>query len=59
MNLYQEAPLPSDSVNRPNCSDCGTATQLYGIEADRPGCELLTFVCPECKHIEIAVTKVN
>ena len=56
--LYQAATLHSDSLKRPNCSDCGTATELFGIEAERPGCELLTFVCPKCKHIETAVAKV-
>ena len=41
-----------------NCSECGTATQLFGIEAERPGYELRTFVCPNCKHIETAVGTV-
>lgn len=58
MNLYQAVTPHTDLVKPPNCSDCGAATQLYGIEAERPGCELLTFVCPECKHIETAVAKV-
>ena len=58
MILYQPATAHSDSIKRPNCSDCGTATQLFGIEAERPGYELLTFVCPRCKHIETAVGKV-
>ena len=56
--LYQPATAHSDSIKRPNCSDCGTATRLFGIEAERPGYELLTFVCPSCKHIETAVGKV-
>jgi hypothetical protein len=58
MILYQPATLHSDSIKRPNCSDCGTATHLFGIEAERPGYELLTFVCPRCNHIETAVGKV-
>lgn len=58
MILYQPATPHSDSIKRPNCSDCGTATQLFGIEAERAGYELLTFVCPGCKHIETAVGKV-
>ena len=41
-----------------NCSDCGTATQLFGIEAERLGYELLTFVCPKCEHIETSVAKI-
>ena len=59
MILYQPAIRHSDSMNRPTCSKCGSATQLFGIEAaGRPGYELLTFVCPECEHIETAVRKV-
>jgi hypothetical protein len=58
MSLYEAATLPSDFIKRPNCSDCGTATQLFGMEAERPGCELLTSVCPKCEHIETAVAKV-
>ena len=59
MILYQPAIRHSDSIKRPTCSKCGSATQLFGIEAaDRPGYELLTFVCPECEHIETAVRKV-
>ena len=58
MILYQPATGHSDSIKRPNCSDCGTATQLFGIETERHGYELLTFVCPRCEHIETAVGKV-
>jgi endogenous inhibitor of DNA gyrase (YacG/DUF329 family) len=58
MSHYQAATLHSDSTKRPNCSDCGTATELFGIEAERPGCELLTFICPRCKQIETAAAKV-
>ena len=58
MILYQPAIQPFDSIQRPACSKCGSATQLFGIEAaDRPGYDLLTFVCPECEHIETAVGK--
>jgi hypothetical protein len=58
MILYQPAIRYSDSM-RPTCSNCGSATQLFGIEsAGCPGYELLTFVCPECEHIETAVRKV-
>jgi len=59
MILYQPAIRRSASIKRPTCSKCGSATELFGIEvADRPGYELLTFVCPECEHIETAVRKV-
>jgi len=58
MILYQPATLHSDSSKRASCSDCGAATHLFGIEAERPGYELLTFVCPRCEHIETAVGKV-
>jgi len=58
MSLYQVATPHTDSVRRPKCSDCGTATHLFGIEAERPGYELLTFVCPKCNHTETAVAKV-
>ena len=52
MTLYKPATDHSNSIVRPNCSKCGTATLLFGIESDRPGYELLTFECPNCKHIE-------
>ena len=58
MILYQPATLHSDSIERPNCSECGSTTDLFGIEAaERSGYELLTFVCPKCEHIETAVER--
>ena len=45
----------SDSIKRPSCSECGTATLLVGIESQRPGYELHTFQCPDCEHFETAV----
>jgi len=57
MIIYELTTPLSDSIARPNCSDCGTATELFGIEAERPGLELRTFVCPKCEHIETAVGK--
>ena len=59
LTIFQPATAHSDSIVRPQCSECGTATLLFGIEAapERPGYELLTFVCPDCKHIETAVAK--
>ena len=60
MTLYKPATAHSDSIVRPACTKCGTATLLFGIEAaDRPGYELLTFECPNCKHIETAVGKAE
>ena len=47
----------SDSVVRPSCSECGTATFLVGIESERPGYDLHTFQCPNCENFEIAVGK--
>jgi hypothetical protein len=29
--------------------------RLFGIEAEKPGHELLSFACPACQHIEIRV----
>jgi hypothetical protein len=56
MTLYRPATVHSNSIVRPSCTKCGTATLLFGIEsADRPGYELLTFECPNCKHFETAV----
>jgi hypothetical protein len=52
---YQPGTPHSDSITRPNCSACGTLTNLFGIEAERPGYELRTFVCPRCDNIETSV----
>jgi hypothetical protein len=45
----------SDSIERPSCFECGTATVLVGIEPKAPGYELHTFQCPDCEHYETAV----
>jgi hypothetical protein len=58
MILYQSSNPYSDSVMHPNCSECGALTQLFGIELERPGYELLSFVCSNCEHIETAIGKV-
>jgi hypothetical protein len=55
MTLYQPAIAHSDAIKRPGCSKCGTATNLFGIEEERPGYELRTFVCPKCEHFETAI----
>ena len=52
MTLYKPA-AHSNSIVRPNCTKCGIATLVFGIEsADRPGYDLHTFECPNCKNIE-------
>ena len=55
--VFAPATSHSDSIVRPSCSECGTATFLVGIEAERPGYELHTFQCPECEHYETAIGK--
>ena len=58
MILYQPGISYSDFIKRPDCSECGSTTDLFGIEAaDRSDYELLTFVCPNCEHLETAVEK--
>ena len=48
MTNYQPATPHSNSIARPNCSKCGTATLLFGIEPDKPDHELWSFDCPRC-----------
>jgi hypothetical protein len=55
--IFAPATPHSDSIARPTCSQCGTATLLVGIEPERPGYDLHTFQCPDCEHFEIAVGK--
>lgn len=55
---FQAAMPHSDAIKRPKCSECGAAAELFGIEPERPGYELHTFVCPQCEHIETAVGPV-
>jgi hypothetical protein len=57
MTTYQPATPYSDSIKRPDCSKCGAAMRLFGIEAERPGYEVHSFECPTCKHVQIAVGK--
>ncbi len=49
----------SDSIEQPECPICGIAMWLFGIEADDPGYELLSFDCPRCQHIETKMRKAN
>jgi hypothetical protein len=52
MTRYQRATPHSNSIKRPHCSKCGTVMLLFGIEAEGPGRELLSFECPQCQNIE-------
>ena len=52
MTRYQPATPHSNSIKRPDCSKCGTAMLLFGIEAESPDRELLSFECPQCQNIE-------
>jgi hypothetical protein len=52
MSRYQPATPHSNSIKRPDCSKCGTAMLLFGIEAESPDRELLSFECPQCQNIE-------
>ena len=60
MSLYKPATAHSNSLVRPKCTKCGTATLLFGIDAAaRAGYEVHTFECPKCKHIEVAEGKAD
>jgi len=55
-----ESTMPrSNSIKKPDCPECGAGMSLFGIEADDPGHELLSFDCPRCQHIETKVRKSN
>ena len=48
MTLYKPPTAHSNSIVRPACTRCGTATLLFGIEpADRPGYETTDFRMPQ------------
>ena len=55
--VFAPATSYSDSIARPGCSECGTATFLVGIKSERPGYALITFECPKCEHFETALWK--
>ena len=57
MTTYQPATAHSNSIKRPDCSKCRTRMLLFGIEAESPGHELLSFECPKCKNIETRIGK--
>jgi ribosomal protein S27AE len=46
------------TIKRPTCSKCGSVMRLFGIEPEKPGFELHTFVCPKCQHVEIATAQI-
>jgi predicted RNA-binding Zn-ribbon protein involved in translation (DUF1610 family) len=55
MTTYRPRTPHSDSIIRPDCPRCGQHKNLFGIEAEKPGHELLSFVCPTCNSIETAL----
>ena len=57
MSTYRPRTAHSDAIKRPDCPKCGTRMNLFGIEPEKAGHELLTFVCPKCEHIETAIGK--
>jgi ssDNA-binding Zn-finger/Zn-ribbon topoisomerase 1 len=58
MTAYRPRTLHSDFIIRPDCPKCGKHMNLFGIEPEKPGHELRTFVCPKCNHIETALGKI-
>jgi hypothetical protein len=57
MTTDQPTTPHSDSIERPDCSCCGTKTRLFGMEPEHPGYELHSFECPNCHHIQTAIGK--
>ena len=49
----------SNSIKKPDCPKCRAEMRLFGIEADDPSHELLSFDCPRCEHIETQMRKSN
>ena len=45
------------SKEKPDCPKCGASMWLFGVEAEYPGHELLSFDCPSCQHIETRTRK--
>ena len=58
MTTYRPRTPHSDLIIRPDCPKCAKHMNLFGIEPEKPGHELLTFVCPKCSHIETAIGKI-
>jgi Zn finger protein HypA/HybF involved in hydrogenase expression len=57
VTIFQPATKHSNSIERIECSKCGTRMMLFGIEAERPGYELHSFECPKCQNIETRIGK--
>jgi ribosomal protein S27AE len=57
MTLYQPATPYSDSIERPQCSECGTTMLLARIEPDKPDHDRRTFQCAKCGHSLSEVVK--
>ena len=58
MTTYRPRTPQSDAIKRPDCSECGTLSRLFGIEPEKPGYELHTFHCPKCNYVQTAVAKI-
>jgi rubredoxin len=58
VTTYQPRTPHSDSIKRLDCPDCGMRMNVFGIELEKPGHELHTFVCPRCKGVETNVAKI-
>ena len=59
MNNHQPIVLHSVSIKKPTCPKCRAGMSLFGIEADQPGLELLSFDCPQCQSIETEVRMLD
>ena len=55
MPTYQPRTPHSDSI-RPDCPKCG---KQLNPDQEKPGHELLTFVCDQCSYIETAIGKAH
>jgi predicted RNA-binding Zn-ribbon protein involved in translation (DUF1610 family) len=57
MILFEPTTSWSSSMAEPDCPKCGASMWLFGVEAEYPGHELLSFDCPSCQHIETRTRK--
>jgi predicted RNA-binding Zn-ribbon protein involved in translation (DUF1610 family) len=54
MPAFSPAHPTADEINRPPCPMCGTAMFIISIfPNEKPGHDVRTFECPDCKHEEI------
>ena len=56
---FAPATAHSDSVARPGCSECGTATVLVGIEPDIPGTNYTLFSAPSASTLKLLLGKLR